>query len=146
MIARALQLPAPQSAVPDDTAAYVNDMPATRFFNMTITEARDGVATGELPFDPELSFDRGEHAVMHGAATFALADNVGAAAVISEFDELVPAVTIDLRIDYLGAARTDLHAEARVRRFGRAVSVADAVVEDTEGNEVALARGSYRTA
>lgn len=145
MTARALRLPTPRSPVPDDPAAFVNEMPATRFFNTTITDAGDGTATGELPFSPDLCFDRGENSVMHGAATFALADNVGAAAVISEFDDLAPAVTIDLRIDYLGAATTDLRAEAEVRRFGRAVSVADAVVEDASGDAVALARGSYRT-
>ncbi|MFB6311026.1 MAG: PaaI family thioesterase [Salinirussus sp.] len=129
-----------------ESATFINEMPATQFFDMTITEASDGVASGTLPFNTGLCFDRGDNTVMHGAATFALADNVGAAAVISQFDEPEPAVTIDIRIDYLGAATSDLHAEAEVRRFGRYVSVADIVVDDTAGDQVALARGSYRTA
>jgi uncharacterized protein (TIGR00369 family) len=81
---------------------------------------------------------------MHGAATFAIADNVGAAAVISRTDESRPAVTIDSRIDYPGPA-ADLVATADVRRFGRSVSVADIGVEDEHGDPVATARGTSRS-
>ena len=126
-------------------AEFVNAMPATQHFGMEITDASDGAATGRLPFREALCFARDDRPVMHGAATFALADNVGAAAVISLLDEPRPAVTIDIRIDYLGPAATALVATADVRRFGRSVSVADIDVEDDSGDPVAIARGAYRS-
>jgi uncharacterized protein (TIGR00369 family) len=66
--------------------------------------------------------------------------------VISHFSDPQPAYTIDLRIDYLDAARTDLAAEAEVLRYGSVVGVADIVVEDADGTAVAVARGTYRSA
>jgi uncharacterized protein (TIGR00369 family) len=125
---------------------FINEMPATRTFGMKVTSADEGRATAELPFQEALCFDTGEAAVLHGAATFALADNAGAAAMISHFSDPQPAYTIDLRIDYLDAARTDLTAEADVRRFGSVVGVADIVVEDANDAAVAIARGTYRSA
>jgi uncharacterized protein (TIGR00369 family) len=127
-------------------AEFINAMPATDAFGMEITEAADGHARGRLPFQEAFCFDGGDEPVLHGAVTFALADNAGAAAVMSHFEAPEPAFTIDLRIDYLDAATTDIRAEAEVRRFGSVVGVADVVVEDANGEAVALARGSYRSA
>lgn len=127
-------------------AEFINSMPASDYIGMEITEARDGRATARLPFREELCFDRGERPVLHGAGTFALADNVGAAAVMSHFDEPQPAFTISISIDYLAAAESDLTAEAEVRHFGALVSVADVIVTDADGADVALARGTYRSA
>lgn len=120
-------------------------MPMTEFLGMEITSAEDGHATGRLPFREELTFDTGEIVVVHGAATFGLADNVAAAAVMSLFEEPRPAFTIDMRIDYLSAATTDLTAQAEVLRFGRSVAAADVVVEDEDGEPVVVGRGSFRT-
>jgi uncharacterized protein (TIGR00369 family) len=131
--------------VAQTAAEFVNAMPATEFVGMEVTEASDGEATARLPFREELSFARDERPVMHGAATFALADNVGAAAVISLLDEPRPAVTIDIRIDYLGPARSALTATAEVRRFGGTMSVTDIDVVDEDGNAVAVARGAFRS-
>lgn len=124
---------------------FINEMAATNYLGMEVTEAANGHATGRLPFREELCFDTGRVEVLHGAATFALADNVGAAAVISHFEEPEPAFTIDLRIDYLSAATSGLTAEAEVLRFGNVVGVADIVVEGEDGDAVAVARGSYRS-
>lgn len=121
-------------------------MPMNRFLGIEITEATDGRATGRLPFREELCFDTGRTLAVHGAASFGLADNVGAAAVMSHFEEPQPAFTIDMRIDYLSAATTDLTAVGEVLRYGNVVGVADIVVEDAEENPVVVARGAYRTA
>lgn len=125
---------------------FINEMPATETFGMEILEAEDGRATARFPFQEAFCFQGGETPVLHGAATFALADNAGAAAVMSQFDEPQPAFTIDLRIDYLDAARSDLTAEAEVLRYGSRVGVADVLVEDENGDAVAVARGTYRSA
>ena len=125
---------------------FINDMPATETFGMEIIGASDGRATARLPFQEKFCFDSGDNPVLHGAATFALADNAGAAAVMSHFEEPQPAYTIDLRIDYLDAARAALSAEAEVLRYGSVVGVADIIVEDADDNAVAVARGTYRSA
>lgn len=125
---------------------FINAMPMTDTLGMEITSAEDGHATAELPFDEDLTFDTGDVKVLHGAASFAIADNAGAAAVMSNFDEAQPAYTIDMRIDYLSAATTGLTAEAEVLRHGSVVGVADIIVEDENGETVVVARGTYRTA
>ncbi|MFB6170354.1 MAG: PaaI family thioesterase [Haloarculaceae archaeon] len=127
-------------------AEYINGMPATQFFGMEITDAEDGHATGQLAFAPEKCFETSEGPVLHGAMSFALADTVAAAAVMSHFEEPQPAYTIDMRIDYMDAARSDLTAEAEVLRFGSAVGVADVAVEDADGDPVVVARGTFRSA
>ncbi|PSP88172.1 thioesterase [Halobacteriales archaeon QS_4_69_34] len=125
---------------------FINDMPATKTFGMEVTGTNDGRATARLPLQEKLCFDSGDSSVLHGAAIFALADNAGAAAVMSHFEEPQPAYTIDLRIDYLDAARTALTAEAEVLRYGSVVGVADIIVEDADDNAVSAARGTYRSA
>ena len=127
------------------TSEFINGMPMTELLGMEITDAADGSATGRLPFRDDIAFDTGRFVTLHGAAIFGLADNVGAAAVISYFDEPRPAFTIDLRIDYLSAATSDLRADAEVLRFGRSVAAVDTIVEDADGEPVAVARGSFRT-
>ena len=130
----------------ETAAEFINGMRPTETFGMEITGAGEGRATARLPLQEKFCFDGGDSPVVHGAATFALADNAGAAAVMSGFDEPQPAFTIDLRIDYLDAATTDLTAEAEVLRHGSVVGVADVVVEDADANAVAVARGTYRIA
>lgn len=127
-------------------AEFINEMRPTETFGMEITKAEDGRANARLPLQEKFCFDGGGSPVVHGAATFALADNAGAAAVMSGFPEPQPAFTIDLRIDYLDAATTDLTAEAEVLRHGSVVGVADIVVEDADRVTVAVARGTYRSA
>jgi uncharacterized protein (TIGR00369 family) len=43
------------------------------------------------------------------------------------------------------ATRTDLSAEARVRRAGRTIGVVDIDVLDDQGRLIALGRGCYST-
>lgn len=81
--------------------------------------------------------------IAHGGVTYALADTVGGAAVISLHHKPTP--TVDMRIDYLAPATTDLRAEAEVVRDGRSVSTADVRVEGADGTHVADARGTFKT-
>jgi len=126
-------------------AEFINGMGPTETFGMEITGATEGHATGRLDLQEAFCFGTDRGPVLHGAVVFALADNVGAAAVMSRFPEPEPAYTVDLRIDYLDAARTDITAEADLLRYGRVAGVADIVVEDAQSEAVAVARGSYRT-
>lgn len=120
----------------------LNGMPFAEHLGIEITAAADGTASGRLEFGPEHSSVPGER-IGHGGVAYALADTIGGAAVISL--EGRPTPTIDMRIDYLAPARTDLFAEAVVRRRGGSVAVADVEVVDENDRAVATARGVYKT-
>ncbi|MXR51012.1 hotdog fold thioesterase [Halovenus sp. WSH3] len=119
-----------------------NQMPYAKLLGIEVTEAGDGYAEGVLPFDDDLrSNPYGE--VAHGGATYALADTIGGAAVISLTEDVSP--TIDMRIDYLAPVKRDIYASAEVIRHGSDVSLARVEIEDSDGTQVATAQGTYKT-
>ncbi|MHB9287578.1 PaaI family thioesterase [Halobacteriales archaeon Cl-PHB] len=125
-----------------DLAALFNDIPYHQLLGIEIVEAADGHAEGRLPSDDDLlSNPYGE--VMHGGATYALADAVAGAAVISLAGDVSP--TVDMRMDYLAPATTDLVCEAEVIRHGSHLAMVRAEVDDADGTHVATAHGTYKT-
>jgi uncharacterized protein (TIGR00369 family) len=119
-----------------------NDIPFVRQLGMEITAVEDGSAAGELPLQDSHSSNP-EAIIAHGGVTYSLVDTVGGAAVVSQSGSVSP--TVDMRIDYLAPATTDLRAEAEVVRDGGSVSVVDTEVYDADGHHVASARGTYKT-
>lgn len=117
-------------------------MPFAEHLDIEVVDAADGQATATLDLADYHSSVPGR-SIAHGGVAYALADTVGGAAVISLHYTATP--TIDMRMDYLAPATTDLVAEAEVVRDGGSVAVADVTVHDTEGTEVAAARGTYKT-
>lgn len=80
----------------------------------------------------------------HGGVIASLIDIAGDFALIAVLGFGVP--TINFRVDYLRpATRTDLVAEARVRRAGRTIGVVDIDVLDDQRRLIALGRGCYST-
>ncbi|WP_232686344.1 PaaI family thioesterase [Halobacterium zhouii] len=125
-----------------DVEAFFEGMPFAELLGVEVTEAADGHAEGEVAVTQELSW-HAEEVKAHGGVTFTLADTVGGAALVSLVDQPVP--TVDMRIDYLAAASGDLTASADVVRCGSDVGVVDVTVFDEDGEEVADARGVYKT-
>ena len=123
--------------------SVLNHVPFVEHLGIEITEAEDGHAEADLELKPEHSSNPGGM-IAHGGVTYALADTVGGAAVISESASVSP--TIDMRIDYLAPATEDLHAVADLRRIGGAVAVVDVEVYDASDRHVATARGVYKVA
>ena len=124
-----------------ELASLFNQVPFHQLLGIEITAADDGHAEGRLPFSEDLlSNPTGE--VAHGGATYALADAVGGAAVISLSEAVSP--TVDMRMDYLAPVTTDLHAEAEVIRDGRSLAMTRVEVTDAEGTHVATAHGTYK--
>jgi uncharacterized protein (TIGR00369 family) len=119
-----------------------SSMPFAELLGIEVTAAADGHAEGRVEMREELSSVKGGR-IAHGGVTYALADTVGGAAVISLTEDVNP--TIDMRIDYITPATDDLSAEAEVVRLGGSVGVADVDVTDAEGHHVAVARGVYKT-
>lgn len=125
-----------------DVAELFEFMPFARHVGIEVTAAEDGYAEARLPLESHHS-STPETLVAHGGVTYALADTAGGAAVISVYE--MPTPTVDMRIDYLAPATTDLVAEAEVVRDGGSVAVAAVEVHDDEGTRVADARGVFKT-
>jgi len=125
-----------------DIVDLFNRTPFLQLLGIEVTEANEGHAEARLPFDDSLRSN--EHgSVMHGGVTYALADTTGGAATISLVQDVAP--TIDMRIDYLAPATTDLYASADVIRHGSSVSMVQVDVFDDEDQRVATAQGTYKT-
>lgn len=77
----------------------------------------------------------------HGGVLAAMIDIAAHAAVAVRLGDMAP--TIDLRVDYLAAARGDLTARGRVLRLGRTIGRADADIVDPSGRIVAVGRGVF---
>lgn len=127
-----------------DATELIEHVPFASHLGVEVHEAVDGRAAATLPLRAEHSSNPGG-LVAHGGVTFALADTVGGAAVVSECERVAP--TIDVRIDYLAPATDDLYAEATVARSGESVAVVDVDIaeDDDRSARVATARGAYKT-
>lgn len=119
-----------------------NQAPFAELLGIEVTAMEDGTAEGRLPFHEDL-LSSNFGSVAHGAATYALADTVGGAAVISLSQDVSP--TVDMRIDYLAPVTTDLEASAEVIRYGSNLAMVYVEIHDTEGTRVATAQGTYKT-
>ena len=119
-----------------------NETPFVESLGIEVTEASDGHAEGVLPFSEDLRSSKNGN-VAHGAATYALADTVGGAAAISIAGDVTP--TVDMRIDYLSPATTDLYATADVIRYGSSLAMVRVDIHDDEDTRVATAHGTYKT-
>lgn len=125
-----------------DIETFFESMPFARLLGVELLEADDGYASGRISMQDSLSWNPDE-LMAHGGVTFTLADTIGGAALVSLVDQPVP--TIDMRIDYLAAARGDLTAEAEVVRLGGTVGVSEVTVTDEEESDIARAVGVYKT-
>lgn len=119
-----------------------NQTPFVEHLGIEITKAEDGIAEARMPLTEELHSNNWG-SVVHGGATYALADSVGGAAVISLAHDVTP--TVDMRIDYLAPATDDLHASAEVIRFGSSLAMVQVDIYDADENRVATAQGTYKT-
>lgn len=124
-----------------DHAELFNEMPFVRSLGIEVTVATDGHAEGRLTVTEDHTSNP-ETGVVHGGATFTLADTVGDAAVVSLTGTLVP--TIDMRIDYLAPVTGDVTAEADVIRDGGSLAVVEVELFDREETHVATAHGVYK--
>ena len=115
--------------------------PFNRTVGIEIIRAEDGSATGQLSLRPEHSM-RPDGITAHGGVVFTLADAVGAAAVNSVGE--APSPTIDIRIDFLSRATSNLTATAKIDRRSSDVAFTSIDVTDEDSRMVAKADGVYK--
>ena len=124
---------------------FIEAIPFSRALGMRIDEIGEGRAVISMPYDPALIGDP-QTGVIHGGAVSALMDTCGGAAVLSH-PEAEGSATIDLRIDYMRAAKPGqrITAEAVCFHVTRTVAFIRATARDEEegGPPVATATGAF---
>lgn len=113
-----------------------------KWLGLELASCAPGDVTVRMPYREEFLADV-DSSYVHGGLLATLADIAGDFAFVSQLGVGVP--TVDLRIDYLRAARPEVALLGRgtVVRRGRKLGVADVVVTDTDGREIAVGRGLY---
>jgi uncharacterized protein (TIGR00369 family) len=137
---------------PDALRTLVEDLvPFNRFLGVRL--ASMDRAAGRLGTSLELRPEFVGNALRdmpHGGVVSALIDATAGAAAALSLDDLSLAdrvATIDMRVDYLRAARgASLHADAEVMRTGHRVVVVRTVVHDDDGELVALGSNAFHVA
>lgn len=124
---------------------FIELIPHARALNMQIEEIGAGVAEISMPYDARLVGDT-RTGVIHGGAVSALMDTCGGAAVMCHPDAPGGTATIDLRIDYMRAARPGdrITARAECHHITRNVAFVRAVAMDADSDHpVAMATGAF---
>ena len=109
---------------------FIEMIPHARALNMSVEEIGDGLAVISMPYDEQLVGDT-KTGVIHGGAVSALMDTCGGAAVVCHPDAPGGTATIDLRIDYMRAAKPGdrITARAECHHITRNVAFVRAVTE-----------------
>ncbi|MFB2532396.1 PaaI family thioesterase [Paracoccus sp. p4-l81] len=125
---------------------FIEAIPHSRALGMEIQEIAAGRATITMPYDLRLVGDP-RSGVIHGGAVSALMDTCCGAAVLSHPESPAATATIDLRIDYMRAARpgSAITARAECYHVTRSVAFVRATAHDDTDTEtpVAMATGAF---
>lgn len=112
---------------------------------MRVTDIARGSVTMELPYSPQL-VGNPDTGVIHGGVITALLDSCCGLSAATVLDELGLTPTIDLRIDYLGAAEPHqpVYAVGEVYRLTRHVIFTRAVAHQGDAQRpIAQAVGNF---
>lgn len=130
-------------SISESMVSYYESRPFLDHIGIEVTKADGGMAEGKIELREYHSWSP-NNTIVHGGVTYALADTVGGAAVVSLNQGVTP--TIDMRIDYLSPATgNQLAAKAEVVREGSSTSHVDVSVMDGDHTPIAECRGVFKT-
>jgi uncharacterized protein (TIGR00369 family) len=124
---------------------FISALPFSEALNMSLDGLEDGIAVISMPYDARLVGDP-RTGVIHGGAVSALMDTCCGAAVMSHPSNPGGTATIDLRIEYLRAAKPGQKITTRAECYHvtRSVAFVRATAEDEEdASPVATATGTF---
>jgi uncharacterized protein (TIGR00369 family) len=124
---------------------FIEAIPHAKVLGMKLTQIGDGHAEITMPYDPRLVGDP-ETGVIHGGAVSALMDTCSGAAVIAHPEAPIATATLDLRIDYMRAAKPGdmITTRAECYHMARSVAFVRATAYDSDFDRpVATATGAF---
>lgn len=128
-----------------EAQGFVDRLPHCRELNISVLDTGTARASMTLPYDKRLIGDP-ETGVIHGGAVSVLMDTCAGAAVGMHPANGGPLATLDLRIDYMRAAKPGLSivAEAKCFHVTRTVAFIRVLAWDSDkSNPVATASGAF---
>ncbi|MBD3664275.1 PaaI family thioesterase [Sulfitobacter aestuariivivens] len=124
---------------------FIEALPHSIALGMELEELGGGVAVIAMPYDEKLVGDP-KTGVVHGGAVSALMDTCCGAAVMSHPSNPAGTATMDLRIEYLRAAKPGerITTKATCYHVTRSVAFVRATATDADAeNPVATATGTF---
>ena len=128
-----------------NTSQFIQALPHSQALGMQLQEIGGGVAVIAMPYDEKLVGDPST-GVVHGGAVSALMDTCCGAAVMCHPSNLSSTATLDLRIEYLRAAKPGdtITTRATCYHVTRSVAFVRATATDSDTeNPVATATGTF---
>jgi uncharacterized protein (TIGR00369 family) len=120
--------------------------PFSAMLGLRIESSSNGKAVVRMPFRAVLLNDCGPDVPIHGGAIASLAD-VAACAAVWSLDTTTRSATISMTVNYTGMAiRSDLVAQATVRRHGKRTASLNVEIRDSSDALVADALVTYKIA
>ena len=130
---------------PDFAIMFTEGLPLCRALNMGVVDLDDGKRAMVLPHNESLVGDLST-GVVHGGAVSVLLDTCCGAEAMMHPDNEIPTVTINLRIDYMRAAKPgqDIFARAEVYHTTKNVAFLRGIAWDLDlERPIATATGTF---
>ena len=116
-------------------------VPFAELLGIQVVRHGGGTARLEMELGPDLANSWG---VAHGGVVMTLADVALAVAALGLDPKAHGAMTIELKVSFLGPARGRLVAEGRCLKLGSSLAFCEGEVTDAGGALVAKALGTFR--